>query len=53
MTGRDALVTGRTAATQKIKTGDRLRVNDSTDTLEILVEETKQGDVVGSDLLTP
>ena len=40
-------------ATTKIKTGDLLRVNGSTGIVEILAEEVKEGDVVGSDLFTP
>jgi phosphohistidine swiveling domain-containing protein len=46
-------VIGTSVATQKIKTGDRLRVNGSTGIVEILAEEIKEGDVVGSDLFTP
>jgi pyruvate,water dikinase len=45
-------VIGTSVATQKIKTGDRLRVNGTTGMVEILAE-TKAGDVVGADLFTP
>ena len=46
-------VIGTSVATQKIKTGDRLRVNGSTGVVEILAEEVKEGDAVGGDLFTP
>lgn len=46
-------VVGASVATTKIKTGDLLRVNGSTGVVEILSEEIKEGDVVGSDLFTP
>ena len=46
-------VIGTSVATSQIKTGDRLRVNGSTGVVEILAEEIKEGDVVGSDLFTP
>jgi phosphohistidine swiveling domain-containing protein len=45
-------VIGSSVATQKIKTGDRLRVNGSTGVVEILAGEVKEGDVVGADLFT-
>jgi pyruvate,water dikinase len=46
-------VVGSSVATQKIKTGDRLRVNGSTGVVEILADGATEGDVVGSDLFTP
>jgi pyruvate,water dikinase len=46
-------VIGSSVATQKIKTGDLLRVNGSTGVVEILADDATEGDVVGSDLFTP
>jgi pyruvate,water dikinase len=46
-------VIGTSVATQKIKTGDRLRVNGTTGVVEILAESKAAGDVVGADLFTP
>jgi pyruvate,water dikinase len=46
-------VIGTSVATQKIKTGDRLRVNGSTGVVEILADGATEGDVVGSDMFTP
>ncbi len=46
-------VIGTSVATITIKTGDRLRVNGSTGSVEILTEEKPEGDVIGSDLFTP
>lgn len=46
-------VVGCSVATQKIKTGDRLRVNGSTGEVQILAPDATDGDVVGSDLFTP
>ncbi|NIA24077.1 MAG: PEP-utilizing protein [Gammaproteobacteria bacterium] len=43
-------VIGTSVATEKIRTGDRLRVNGSTGVVEILAEGDKEGDVIGSDL---
>ncbi|MFZ0015476.1 MAG: PEP-utilizing enzyme [Acidimicrobiia bacterium] len=45
-------VIGTSVATQKIKTGDRLRVNGSTGVVEILPEGHQTRDAPASDLLT-
>jgi pyruvate,water dikinase len=45
-------VVGTSVATQKIKTGDILRVNGATGVVEILAG-TSAGDVIGSDLFAP
>jgi pyruvate,water dikinase len=45
-------VIGTSVATQKIKTGDRLRVNGSTGVVEILPEGHETRDTPASDLLT-
>jgi len=45
-------VIGSSVATQKIKTGDLLRVNGSTGVVEILAEDATEGDAVGADLFT-
>ena len=46
-------VIGTSVATQKIQTGDLLRVNGSTGTVEILADDAVEGDKVGSDMFTP
>jgi pyruvate,water dikinase len=45
-------VIGSSVATQKIKTGDVVRVNGSTGIVEILAADATEGDTVGADLFS-